>query len=281
MTLRRVSAGLALLMGSAMPVLAQLPGSEGPLGLRASYLGDLVQSTVNSLENAFRRRTAVLASPSKDQVSALELGALFPSYGFAPPLNSNLTWSLTGVSSDVAKLCVGVTVTTTADWNRLVSRLHREGMHPSNSACEEVARYSLAPAGFPATLHAIRTLDRRDTPVATSLSSYPEITGADAAAVTRPGLLLAAGTPATLTVFNPFTLVDAGPLPMGLTLGLTGLSVREGFSVSHTCSEIAPAATCTVTVRYGGGYGPSYPGSLRLEFSNGAVAVVGLLGVTP
>lgn len=271
-----VSLTLGVLLSAALPVHAQ----SNKIGVRARYLGDIAESTVHSVEAAFRRKTAVLSESTKEQPSALELGTLFPVHGFAPPSNTNVNWSLTGLTADTAKLCVAMTVSSVTDWNRLLSRLHHMGMKPADSACEEVTNFGLAPA-LPATLRAIRVLDRRDTPVPTQLSAYPGIAGADAQAVTRPGLILQAGTPVTLTVSNPFTLVNPGPPPVGLTVGLTAWSARAGFSVSHNCAAIAPNATCAISVQYTGGHGNSYPGSLRLEFSNGAVAVVGLLGTAP
>ncbi len=250
------------------------------LGVRPGYSGDLVQHTVRQVEAGFRRKTAVLDAQTKEQPSAQALGQLFPAFGFAPLTNTDVSWSLNGMNVDQAVICVGLVTRSVTQWNDITVRMHRMGLTPATAGCEAQAQYAHAPQSFPATIRALKLLDRRDTPVPTVLPAHPVVSGVDESAVTRPGLVVTAGAPAIVTVSNPFVLVNAGPPPVGLTVGLVAAKVRPGFTVEHSCGSLAPDTGCTVMVRYAGTDGSNFPGSLRLEFSNGAVAVVGLLGKT-
>lgn len=255
-------------------------------GVRKGALRDQLVLAGQSVENAFSRRMAVLSPETLQQPSALELSDLFPAYGFAPRTVAGQGYTLTGLDENQAALCLKRQVTSVEQWNEALVALSSAGYGPADATCVPTVSYAHAPAVFPAVIAGRKVLDRRNVPTKTLVSQYPAIAGVDAAAVTRPGLVLTApqgspGSASAITVFNPFTLVSVGPPPVGLTLSLSAISVREGFDVQHNCSFIFPDGTCSIEVRYDGTRGKAYVGSLLLVFSNGARANIGLLGTTP
>ncbi len=262
------------------------PSSAADYGVRKGALGDQVTAAGAAVEKAFARRMAALDPGTLQQPSALEPVDLFSSWGFRPRAVAGHDYLVTGVDDNTSALCLRTQVTSAEQWNEVLVALSRKGYGPADSACDSLDRYAYAPLTYPASIAGRKLLDRRDVPVKTVVPVYPALSGLDAEAVTRPGLTLpaTAGAPggySAITVFNPFTLLSVGPPPVGLTLNLTSITAREGFDVQHNCSFIFPDSSCTIFVRYGGQHGKAFVGSLQLSFSNGARAIVGLLGTTP
>ena len=247
--------------------------------------GQLV-STVKTVERGYARAMGTL-NAAGEQPSALTMTNPFVTSPFAPRASAAVSWALTGVDADQTILCVTKTVSNVNDWGLAVKGLSQAGLYSANpSTCEAVASF-VPPPAFPAQLGGIKLLDRRAVPTPTLLPTDPVISGVDGAAVTRPGMeLRSADAPGyrDITVFNPATVtgVDPGPPAQVLyrSLSLSAASVRPGFSVSHDCDNVGPDAFCTVRVSYDAGAGDRYPGNLRMVFSNGAVAVISLLGRT-
>ncbi len=267
---------LALACASVQPALA------ADDAVRPGRFADVLEYSVRNVERGFARRVAQL-SEALEQPDATMASTWLSGLRFGPRPNSAVSLSLSGLDVNRARLCLAFTAGTVSQWNEVLQRAASLGLTPANGDCSVAAGFSLAPSTWPATMHVSKTLDRRDVPVATVLPLEPGITGVDAQAVTRPGLTLMAsaengpGEFSIITVSNP--LPPEGP--EGASLTLTDVAVREGFTVQHTCVDVAPGAQCEVSVRFEGGLSRPHVGSLRLAFSNNAVAIVGLLGRKP
>jgi hypothetical protein len=252
-------------------------------------LGSQVLQTARGIERGYRRSMGALSGSTLEQTSALALTSPFSSSVFAPRARSDVFWSLTGVNADQSVLCLKVTVNTVADWNQALVSVSKAGLSAASAEdCVQLARFPAVPETYPAQIAGVKILDRRDTPVPTVVPSDPQISGVDASAVTRPGLLLnsTATLPAskTIVVTNPEVIVGYSPgppsSPLYRRLTLTKVVLRDGFYYDDDCQDVGPNATCNVTVSYAGASGDNFSGSARLEFSNGAIAVIGLLGRT-
>lgn len=249
-----------------------------------------VRQSVRGVERGYARVMGTLSNSTHEQPSAL--GMTYP-FGpgaspFAPRVRNDFGWSLAGVNAEQSALCLKVAVRTEAEWNSVLVGMSKSGLAPARAQdCTQLSRFEASPLAFPATIAGVKLLDRRDTPVPTIVPADPQLTGVDAQAITRPGLVVQSFTqPAykTIGVTNPAVIVGytAGPpsVPIYRRLTLTKVTLRDGFVYNDNCSDVGPNQTCNVQVRYMGTVGDHFPGSLRLEFSNGGVAVIGLLGRT-
>lgn len=246
-------------------------------GAQAAPVHERIRQTARDVERAFARYAFALDGALQKRPAA-QSSDLFPAFGATPRSVPGLAWYLTPASADQSVLCVVQSVSNVGDWNQTLVALDRAGLRAASPAtCEVRATQALAPASFPAALAGVKTLDRRDVPSPTYLPTYPEISGVDAGAVTRAGLQVSASQgPKAVTVYNPYIEVEPG---VGLWVGVDGASSREGFSISHSCAWIAPAESCDVLVSYDASFGDARAGQLRLTFSNGAVANIGLVGL--
>lgn len=242
-------------------------------GAGAQSLGQLVDSTVYSVERAFARHSAELQSPGLIKRPAAEQSDLFPVYGFEPRASSGLTWGLVRVTDDTSKLCVTATPLTNSSRLTLLRAFSEAKLALAGSDCKPT---TLALAGSAPTISGIRILDRRDTISASLLPAHPVISGVLSPAVTRPALIIKRGQSMEFLVQNPYVEVSPG---QGLYVSLTGANIREGFSVSSGCGLVAPGGACTISVAYQGKPGEFLADNLRLEFSTGAVASLGVSGI--
>ncbi len=280
-------AALALLAGAS---LAQAQ----PVSVEERMTEMQVQRAARALQAAFLRKYATLDAQARQP--ALANGSdWFPAHGFAPSL-AGLGWSFQPLDANRGALCLTMPAGTAARHAALARAFALAGLAPAASDCQAASAWPTP--GASATVSARRELDRRDVPVATLLppTGGVTVTGADAQAVTRPGLTLLAASgqssaAAVLTVTNPMryarpdgsscTAQDAG-LPetdcAPLASSLTEVSARPGFSVTHTCSSIAAGASCTVSLVYANAGERYLSMPLRLAFSTGEVAAIGVLG---
>ncbi len=270
------------------------PAIAHPTGIDEQRTEMQVARAVRTLQSAFLRKYAALDAEGRQP--ALATGAdWFPAYGFAPSV-MGLNWSFQPLDTQRGVLCLTMSAATAARHAALSRAFSLAGLAPASSACQPQTGWSAPSAGT--TVSARLELDRRDAPVATLLpaSGGVSLSGVDGLAVTRPGLTLVApagqtGTASVLTVSNPMrwthsdgsscTAEDAAAPETDCTplaTSLVEVTARPGFAVTHTCTSVAAGATCTVSLTYtnAGERYRSMP--LRLAFSTGEVATIGVLG---
>lgn len=237
---------------------------------------DYLAQTVRDVKHAYARHSFVLTG-ANEKLRSAGTAVLFPAYGVSPKTAPGLTWQLTTLNDDQSVLCVVQSVPDVKRWNTALLTLSKAGLSVANpTTCQSLPVQGYAPAVFPASIAGRVVLDRRDTPSPTRVPSYPTLSGVDDSAVTRPGLFVSSnGGTQYITVYNPFIPIGDG---LGFTTGLVGFTVRPGFSVVHSCTEIAAAESCSVAVSYSGVGGNLYPGQLMLYFIGGGVANIGLMG---
>ena len=239
---------------------------------------------VRSVERGYSRAMGTLDPLTLSQPDALEMTDPFVAGGFAPRVPLGASWRLAGQDQDRSVLCLTQAVQDASAWNSAQRGFFQAGLTPADpETCLSAGRVATSPQHYPGVAAARIVLDRRDVPTRTVLPVEPILTGVDANAVTRPGLTLRPFEGqgfAELFIENPLVVLDPGPPEVLRVMGLTNVEVRPGFSYSHNCEDIAPGGACTFRIGYDGQEGDYRVGSLRLEFSNGEVAVIGLLGRT-
>lgn len=228
-------------------------------------------NTAKILERGFARAMGVLDPVTGYQPSALFGSILFPGDVFKPPSRQGLNWSYTGLDVETARLCVTVSVLNTESWAKAVQGLSAAGLKAADSSCQPLNSPTFLPSGqFPALVAGFKLVDRRNIPVPTQLPAYPPIHGVQTESRTLPGLIVKAGESKSIIVTNP---------SIGGLVILSAVFLRDGFSATNNCQLVLPLGSCTIDVQYNGNQGNKRVGSLRLEFNNGAHAVIGLLGL--
>lgn len=268
---------------TAASAASAAPASAGAAQMVEKTLAAMVERSVVQVRNAFFRRQAVLDETTAERPAAPgHLSALVPAYGFVPP-GETLTLALSALDTRRSQLCASLLAHSADAWRAAVKGFTRGGMSLASAQCQAVGSLAL-PSQWPATVSAVRVFDSEDVPLRTLLPAYPQISGPDPQALTRPSYTLAAApgqwsAPAVITVYNPRIVLTETPLTYQAT-AVSSADIREGFSVEHTCQFLAADSTCTVSVRYQGVASEPYRvGSLRLTFATGEVAVIGVLGV--
>jgi hypothetical protein len=247
------------------------------LGAYATTLSPLLTQTARDVERAFARHAFALDPVTRQKRPAAQTSDLFPMYGATPRAGSGISWQLTPENQENSVLCLAQTVSDLSAWNQAILALNKSGFQPAMpSGCSALSSHPLGPSSYPATIAGRKVLDRRDVPSPTQVPVYPEVLGVDAAAVTRPGLQVSAVTgPGVVTIYNPYVEVSPGE---GTWVGVNSATARTGFTVGHACTLIAPDTSCDIFVSYDANSGGYRVGQLILNFSNGEVANVGLVG---
>jgi hypothetical protein len=228
-----------------------------------------------SLKAAFYRKAASLdANGYRPDLTVNS--TLFPQWGFEPSGLGPLTWSAVARSASVLRVCVHRTVSNSAQWNVALGTLLKEGLTPTASDCLTPTLPPYAPSAFPAVIHGRIDLDAETAPVETTIPPEIGVTNINVGAKALPGLTVSSS--ATGVGSKSFSITNYQPS----ALVLVSAQVREGFTISHDCDVIPAYMSCVVSIQYAGAHGDKYPGYLRLSFSTGIWAGVGLLGtVTP
>lgn len=269
----------------ALTLMAGPSWAQGSKLTKNSHQADLVANTFKAVEQAFNRKMRETPFPQLLQPSAMAVSDLFPGYGFSPKANTAISWSIAGVDENKAKVCVAYTAPSLEVWASLVALSKLKGYSATSATCSEATPLNGAPSSYPADIHLLKVLDKRDVPVATYVPSDPFIYNVDSYAVTRPGLTInkPSSQPvgwASVSVRNPEIILEFGDPVVYRTLSISELTVRDGFSVRHNCFGLGPNALCAIDVGYDGSRGKYHVGSMRVVFSNGAIMSVGLLGVS-
>lgn len=271
---------MRLLLATVLTLVLAAPA----LAAAPDALADGLTRMARSIKRGHSRAMGALDPLTLRQPDARDLTDPFSFGLFAPRVPTGASWRLSGLDEDQSVLCLTQTVSNASAWGSAQRGFLLARMLPADpQTCELSGEGYSAPQHYPGVVAARKVLDRRNVPNATVLPAEPLVTGVVADAVTRPGLTLRTKEGqgyADLTIQNPLVVLDPGPPQVLRALGLTLVQVRPGFSYSHDCEAIEPGEACTFRIAYDGQDGDYRVGSLRLEFSNGEVAVIGLLGRT-
>lgn len=241
-----------------------------------------VAVNISAIRAGFGRRNAVLDARGLQPAALATATGLFPSYGFAPSA-TGLAWDIQVVDVDHSQLGVAIIVSSLSSWRGAVRGLTLAGMRPATSSYTSAMAYVM-PLSYPATVYGSQILDRRDTVVPVVLPTAFTMSGFDTTAKVTPSVVLSTpvreSTSTTLslqsTLLMPMSKGDPVPL-----VSITGITLREGFTVVHNCVDVQPSATCALTLTYTGGTSPvKVVANMRLTLSTGDFAVVSLLGIT-
>lgn len=244
-------------------------------------INDLVQRGVSQVERAFNRRQSQLDTAGLQPAAPGDLAQLFPTYGFIPT-GTRLTFSLTALDALRTQVCARYTATTLEEWRGAVVGFSMKGMSLMDSTCG-IAVGQVAPTAYPANVYALEVLDSQNVPTRTVLPGYPAVSGASSSAVANPSIVLSAipgqwSDPAVITITNPPVVVSTNPVTYQTT-GIAAITARPGFEITHACSVIAAGDSCNVTIRYQGVASEGHRvGNIRIQFTTGEVAVIGLRG---
>jgi hypothetical protein len=265
---------LAVLLG----LVLSPAGADSPF---AVVVAAQTAQTAKGVQNAFSRVMSKLDALTLRQPATST--SLFPEGGFAPRASDQVHWQVQKLDSDRVAVCIATTVQDVAEWSAVVVAATAAGLSAAGEDCA-VHRMGTPPSGYPALVLTRKEFNRLDVPTATKLPATPWIQGPDALAVTRPGLILnkpGSHTDVSVTNISAECRGTLEPcLPLLPPLSLVAYKVRSGFSVEHNCVEVPAGSTCTVRV-YLDAAQPAYLSPLRLEFSNQAIASIGLLGNPP
>jgi hypothetical protein len=237
-----------------------------------------------SVERGYSRAMGVLDPISLLQPDTASMINPFNSGIFPPRVPVGASWRLLVLNEEKTVLCLTQEVFNESSWRATVRGFQLAGLAAVDpESCMQSLEAFASSSRFPTVVAASKLLDRRDIPTASILPDEPVIQGVDESAKTRPGLTLHPfeGLGYTdISIMNPWMLLDTGPPEVIRSLSLTSAQVRPGFALSHNCADIEPGGSCTLRIAYDGQAGDYRVSSLRLLFSNGKVAVIGLLGRT-
>lgn len=243
-----------------------------------------IKEGVIKIEHAYGRRHIDLDGGLSQPIAASSMGELFPQYGFRPK-EQFFSSSLQNLNQDESLLCVTATASSAAEWTGVTAGMQDAGLRSATSGCQGAAIFSV-PTKFPVTLSGMKTLDRRDYPVTTTVPNYPSITGFIKTKKVQPAITFTAAPytmspPVTINIYNTPIIIQTKPELLFLKTIVAPISIREGFNIVHNCGLLDGGQACQVVLRYQGSSPlKSLVGLLRLEFSTGEVAVVSLRGKT-
>lgn len=282
-------------MNKSMALVVVVLTAFPVVGSAQEMLDVHVRQMVRGVERGYARAMGRLDTNLR-QPSARTLGDPFTLSPFTPRQRPDLSWQLQALDVNRSALCVTAQVSNVAGWNLAIRGFAKAGMQAVTSQECELSgaprAYSTAPVSFPANIKGGKILSREDIPVPTVLPQVefdPVFEGVDGTAVSRPGLELLSVSfegdgYSDIRITNPALVEgytdDVPAQPVYRRLTLSAYEIREGFVLLHDCDLVGPDETCTVKVRYSGAFGDYRVGSLRLTFSTGAKAIIGLLGRT-
>ena len=245
-----VLALLATTLAQAAPVHASaLPSAQNPLQVQVQRLAD-------DVANAFARRSATFTPVRFEQLPVPTTAAdLFPQYGFAPRAGQ-VGWQLQPLDEDRVRLCLAVTLRSTADWQGYLKALDATALEAATTDCATAAGAGARamPEDYPEVRFAQRTMDRRrvPTPIVRDEGLTVEKVEVSQVQAITPGrtriakVLQAYGltpSPRMRLKFTNNTL--AGPIQV------TGAYAPPWVAFEgNTCSVLALGESCTMDLRY-------------------------------
>lgn len=267
---------------------------------------------VQVVDKAFRRwyvseirRTGNRPSAQTVDAQSSRTQQLYPEHGFV--LRTNMSWELNPTSDTRQfRLCVARDARDSSDHDGLLAGVYRAGMvRAGDDECRTAATLQV-PTAYPARVQAYRLLDLRGIAVPTMLPTVPRFTNLMPRSSLPSAVLRAPagqwGMPFTIALQLP----DLQELQaMGLSaqgastqfgrsvpnysekvmLDDLSLLAPEDFRVGHDCQVMEAGKSCQIQVAFRGRTDPAEArlavhDALRLQFSNGAVAFIGLQGLT-
>ncbi|GAB3644738.1 hypothetical protein [Ramlibacter alkalitolerans] len=282
---------LAVLLAGALTASSAAPaGAPNPLSFKMVTKQGLdaavISHAVKTIERGHARAMGRLSEGTLRQLDALEMADPFEHGPFPPNELPGMTWAMRGIDSDTSLLCVSFRVPSADAWVKALKGLTNVGMSAADAnTCSELPGYGVPPAAYPTLITGVKVLDRRDVPLPTVIPEGIRIDGADATAVMGPGVILRSGAQGgytDLVLTNQAVVLEDGAAgePANPRLSISSVELRPGFGQANDCGELHVGASCRIRLSYDGLAGDYRVGSLRLEFSDGSVAVIGLLGRT-
>ncbi|MCC5612244.1 hypothetical protein LC612_37375 [Nostoc sp. CHAB 5834] len=251
-----------------------VPGISWAVGPIESQVAHAIVRTAHSVEAAFNRRMAAVNTIDGTQASASEV-QLFPQWGFTPPTNAAMSWSVVSTNEETVQICIARTVQTFKEWSGAVLGFSQAGLKRTVLGCAGSVPSTQAPAEYPVTVYGAKSLNRYEVMVPTFVPQDFVFDGA-LEKKAQPGAVLWGGEPHEFGILNTEMVLEEGPPIVYRKLSIVGMHFTPGFSGEHNCVEVEPNESCMATVYYTGSKHDAV-GHVRIEFSTGSYALVGLL----